>query len=90
MPPHKYFEVRSKKINELRTSKNPDPYPHKFQTTMAIPEFIDKYTHLARGDQLTNTPVSLAGRIMTIRDSNKLKFFDLHGEVTPSPWLWPY
>ena len=83
LPPHKYFEVRSKKINELRTTKNPDPYPHKFQTTMAIPEFIEKYSYLTRGAQLPDTQVALAGRCMVIRDSNKLKFYDLHGEVHP-------
>ena len=68
-------------INELRTSKNPDPYPHKFQTSMAIPEFIQKFQHLKRGELLQHTEVALAGRIMTKRDTNKLKFYDLHGEV---------
>ena len=83
LPPHKYFEVRSKKINELRSTKNPDPYPHKFQTNMAIPQFIEKYTYLQRGEQLHDTQVALAGRIMVIRDNNKLKFYDLHGDVIP-------
>ena len=82
LPPHKYFEVRSKKINELRSTKNPDPYPHKFQTTMTIPEFIDKYTYLKRGEQVTGTEIAMAGRCMVIRDNNKLKFYDLHGEVS--------
>jgi lysyl-tRNA synthetase, class II len=76
-----YFEYRAKKINELRVSKDPDPYPHKFQVSMAIPEFIEKYSHLQRGEQLKDIQVSMAGRVMVIRDNNKLKFYDLHGEV---------
>src|SRR5271170_5010367 len=84
IPTHKYFEVRSKRINELRASKNPDPYPHKFHTSMAVPEFIEKYSYLKRGEQLKDTEIALAGRVMVIRDNNKLKFYDLHGEVTTS------
>ena len=68
-------------INALRESKNPDPYPHKFQTTISIPDFIEKYSHMKRGEQLKETEVALAGRIMVIRDNKKLKFYDLHGDV---------
>jgi lysyl-tRNA synthetase, class II len=73
--------MRSKAINDLRKSKNPDPYPHKFQTTMSIPDFVEKFSYLKRGEDLKDTQVALAGRIMVKRDSNKLKFYDLHGEV---------
>jgi lysyl-tRNA synthetase class II len=69
-------------INDLRSTKKPDPYPHKFQTTMAIPDFIEKFEHLKRGELLQETEVALAGRIMVKRDANKLKFYDLHGEVS--------
>ena len=71
-------------INDLRTTKKPDPYPHKFQTTMAIPDFIEKFAHLQRGEHLQETEVAMAGRIMVKRDANKLKFYDLHGEVSPT------
>jgi len=77
----KHFENRSKEINALRETKNPDPYPHKFATTTSIPEFVEKYSHLKRGEQLKETEVALAGRIMVIRDNKKLKFYDLHGDV---------
>ena len=70
-------------INDLRASKNPDPYPHKFQTTMAIPDFIEKFSSLKRGEHLQDTQVAMAGRVMAKRDANKLKFYDLHGEVFP-------
>ena len=73
--------MRAKTINDLRKSKNPDPYPHKFQITSSIPEFTEKYGYLGRGELLKETEVALAGRIMVKRDSNKLKFYNLHGEV---------
>lgn len=49
---------------------------------MPIPEFIEKYTHLKRGELLRDIEVALAGRIMVKRDANKLKFYDLHGDVS--------
>lgn len=48
---------------------------------MAIPEFIEKFAYLKRGELLQETEVAMAGRIMVKRDANKLKFYDLHGEV---------
>jgi hypothetical protein len=76
--------MSSKAINELRASKSPDPYPHKFQTSMAIPDFIEKYTYLERGEKLLEVEVAMAGRIMVKRDNKNLKFYDLHGEVSLS------
>ena len=52
---------------------------------MAISQFVEKYSHLQRGEQIIDTEVALAGRVMVIRDNNKLKFFDLHGEVATFP-----
>lgn len=75
--------MRAKTINNLRQTKNPDPYPHKFHVSMSIPEFIAKYSHLERGQQLQETEVAVAGRILVARDTNKLKFYDLHGDVNP-------
>ena len=77
--------MRAKTINELRTTKKPDPYPHKFHTTMPIPDFVEKYKHLERGEKMEDVQVSLAGRVMVKRDANKLIFYDLYGEVPPSP-----
>ena len=80
--------MRSKAINELRKTKNPDPYPHKFQTTMSIPDFVEKFSYLQRGEDIKDTEIALAGRVMVIRDSsNKLKFYDLHGEVCSCSWV---
>lgn len=79
--------MRAKAINDLRASKNPDPYPHKFQTTMSIPNFIEKYEYLKRGELLQEIEVALAGRVMVKRDNNKLLFYNLHGEVLSQLWF---
>ena len=35
-----YFEIRSKKINKLRETKQPDPYPHKFHVDTDLRKFV--------------------------------------------------
>ncbi|PRT54991.1 Lysine--tRNA ligase, cytoplasmic [Wickerhamiella sorbophila] len=79
--PNEYFAIRSKQINELRASHNPDPYPHKFQVTASIPDFNAKYKDLAKGEHRENEKVSVAGRIFTKRESgSNLKFYVVHGD----------
>ncbi|CAG8610960.1 4965_t:CDS:2 [Paraglomus brasilianum] len=78
--PNQYFEIRSRKIQELRASKNPTPYPHKFQVDISLPSFIQKYGSLNAGEHL-NDLVRVAGRIHNKRASGaKLKFYDLHAD----------
>jgi len=49
---------------------------------MSIPDFVNKYAYLKRGEDISDANVALAGRIMVKRESStKLKFYDLHGEV---------
>lgn len=81
LTPNQYFEIRSRQIDELRTTKSPNPYPHKFQVSIRIDQFIDKYSHLKRGDELKEEKVSIAGRVFAKRESGtQLKFYVLHGE----------
>lgn len=83
LTPNQFFEIRSRQIDELRTTKSPNPYPHKFHLTIRIDQFIKKYAHLQRGEKLENEKVSIAGRIFTKRESGtQLKFYVLHGEGT--------
>ncbi|KAH7889016.1 lysyl-tRNA synthetase [Phlebopus sp. FC_14] len=81
--PNQYFELRSKAIQKLKETQDPNPYPHKFEVTKSITSFIEEYDvegKIAKGQKLDVT-VHLAGRIHNIRDSgSKLKFYDLHGE----------
>lgn len=84
--PNQFFEIRSRQISELREKNNADPsafnpYPHKFNVTTKIPEFVEKYAHLQRGETLKDVTVSVNGRIMTKRESgSKLKFYVLKGD----------
>ncbi|KAI9308605.1 lysyl-tRNA synthetase [Cunninghamella echinulata] len=78
--PNQYFELRSKSIRQLRDNQQPNPYPHKFQVEVSLPEFIEKYSKLESGEQ-SDDVITVAGRIHNKRASGaKLRFYDLHGE----------
>lgn len=38
-----------------------NPYPHKFQVELRIPEYVDKYKGLADGEQVNEKLVAVAG-----------------------------
>ncbi|KAJ6028529.1 lysyl-tRNA synthetase [Penicillium herquei] len=81
LTPNQYFEIRSKRINKLRETKNPDPYPHKFKVTHDLREFVKDYATLATGEQKPDVPIRIAGRIYTKRSSGtKLYFYDIRAE----------
>lgn len=65
-------------INHLQSS-GVSVYPHKFEVSLQIPEFIKKYTYLEKGKRLEEV-VSLAGRLTSIREHGKLVFYDLFGD----------
>lgn len=55
-----YFENRVKYLaSQKADGKN--PYPHKFQVSMSLLEYIEKYGSLNNGDHLEDVSVSLAG-----------------------------
>ncbi len=57
-------------------------HPHKWQVSVSIPEFVSRYSYLET-NQTTEEVVSVAGRVMTKRDSSKkLVFYDIFGEMT--------
>ncbi|VFQ92326.1 unnamed protein product [Cuscuta campestris] len=79
MDPTQYHENRLKALNDQKEAGQ-NPHPHKFQVSLCIPEFIEKYKGLSSGERLEEQ-VSLAGRIMMKRaSSSKLLFYDLHGK----------
>ncbi|KAL1986006.1 hypothetical protein VTN96DRAFT_7141 [Rasamsonia emersonii] len=81
LTPNQYFEIRSARINKLRETKNPDPYPHKFQVTDDLRQFLKEYEGLAKGEQKPDVTVRIAGRIYTKRASGpKLIFYDIRAE----------
>ncbi|KAH3674173.1 hypothetical protein WICMUC_003414 [Wickerhamomyces mucosus] len=81
LTPNQYFEIRSRQIDELRKTKSPNPYPHKFSVTKSIKEILNEYGHLKRGETLKDVEISVAGRIIAKRESGKsLKFYVLRGD----------
>lgn len=62
-------------------TKNPDPYPHKFQVTTDLRDFLKDYESLKKGEEKPDVPIRLAGRVYTKRASGpKLIFYDLRAE----------
>ncbi|KAJ1565133.1 lysyl-tRNA synthetase, partial [Cladochytrium tenue] len=84
LDPRQYFELRSRQIQRLRETANPAPYPHKFNPTMSMTEFKERFeTSIKDGEHLESVEVALAGRVHNMRDSGqKLHFLDLHAEGT--------
>ena len=74
--PNQYFEIRSSKINALRASKQPNPYPHKFHVNYKLADYVRDYSHLTKGDTQPEKEVRIGLRVMTIRSaSSSLRFY---------------
>ncbi|KAL6080031.1 Lysine--tRNA ligase [Balamuthia mandrillaris] len=81
--PSKYFDNRVGKLQELREQENLDVYPHKFEVTHTLPEYIAQFSHLENDTKQPEVSVSVAGRILSKRTSgSKLVFYDLQGNGT--------
>lgn len=80
--PNEYFKLRSAAITALKSGPKDDhPYPHKFNVTISMEEFIAKYNNLNSGEVLESVTCSVAGRVHAIRESGaKLIFYDLRAE----------
>ncbi|KAF3035748.1 lysyl-tRNA synthetase [Didymella keratinophila] len=68
--PNQYFELRSQKINALRASKSPNPYPHKFNSSTRLPHFLEAHKNMKRGEEATDVEVRIGLRIMSIRKAS--------------------
>jgi len=80
--PNEYFKLRSGAIEELKKT-DAHPYPHKFNVSISLTNFIEKYEYLKDSETLTDVEVRLAGRVHAIRESGaKLIFYDVRGEGT--------
>jgi lysyl-tRNA synthetase, class II len=76
-----YFEIRSRTINKLRQSKNPNPYPHKFSVNCDLRDFVKKYESMKSGEHAKDVEVRVGGRIYNKRASRgKLVFYDIRSE----------
>ena len=63
---------RIRKIHELR-KEGINPYPNKFERTHLAKEIIEKHKSLKPGAK-SSQKVSVAGRVMSIRDFGKIAF----------------
>jgi lysyl-tRNA synthetase class 2 len=73
-----YFEIRSRQINELLQTQDPNPYPHKFQVTYDCSQFEKDYGHLKSGESDKSVELRIGARIYNKRSSgSKLIFYDI-------------
>jgi len=80
LDPTAYFENRCRAV-VARKAAGDNPYPHKFHVDTRLPEIVAKYSDLEAGAQLTEVPLSVAGRVMLKRSSGaKLVFYDLKAD----------
>ena len=77
LDPTKYFENRKTFLTkEIEAGKN--PFPHKFQVTIGLPEFIKKYKDITKKGEFLDEVVQVAGRVHSIRKSGaSLIFYDI-------------
>ncbi|KAF4543229.1 putative lysyl-trna synthetase protein [Lasiodiplodia theobromae] len=81
LTPNQYFEIRSRAVNKLRETHDPNPYPHKFNVTDDLREFLKKYESLKTGEQLKDVEVRIGARIYTKRAAGaNLIFYDVRAE----------
>lgn len=76
-----YFEIRSRNINKLRQTKNPNPYPHKFHVNYDVRNIVKEYDSLKSGETRKDVEIRVGGRIFNKRTAgNKLVFYDIRTE----------
>lgn len=81
LDPTKYLENRIKWLGDQK-EKGINPYPHKFDVSIRLSEFVKKFGPLAKkGEWFENETVSVSGRVTTMRASSaNLIFYDIVGE----------
>lgn len=81
LDPTQYFVNRQAALAALREAGT-NPYPHKFQVDMRVPEYVERYSaSVADGERDENVTVRLAGRIYSKRSQGaKLVFYDIRGD----------
>lgn len=80
LDPTKYYENRTKQIMNMQ-EQGQNPFPHKFQVSLRIPEYVKSYEHLQAGQHDEGMTIALAGRVMSMRTaSSKMQFYDIHGD----------
>jgi lysyl-tRNA synthetase class 2 len=60
LDPNQYHERRLRALESAKAAGR-NPYPHKFQISMLIPEYVAKYLDIKAGSRLDQQRESLAG-----------------------------
>ena len=61
--------------------KGSNTYPHKFEVTQSIPQYLKTYENLKPNEQMNSLNVSIAGRVMGMRAMSKnLRFYDVQAD----------
>jgi glutathione S-transferase len=80
LDPTKYFENRKAWLQK-RMDSGENPFPHKFEVTLSLPEFIKKYNDITKKNEFLPEIVQVAGRVHSIRKSgSSLIFYDIRGD----------
>ena len=75
-----YFELRSAMVAS-EEEKGKATYPHKFEVTSSIPQYLITYEKLQPNEELINLNVSVAGRVIAMRAMSKnLRFYDVQAD----------
>ena len=83
MSEHKDNPLRAekrRKLHELR-EKGINPYPHNYQRKNHAADLLQKFSGIQSGEKLESEKVSLAGRLMTMRDMGKAAFFNIQDQT---------
>jgi lysyl-tRNA synthetase class 2 len=83
LDPTKYLENRKKWIIDQKQN-GINPYPHKFEVSIRLPEFVKKYQGVTKkGEFIDGELVSVSGRVYSIRSQGAgLIFYDLISDDT--------
>ncbi len=72
-------EVRKQRSDEVKKLRELglDPYPYKFEKIHSVQTIREQYDHIKAGEIVEDSDVSIAGRIMSIRNHGKSSFFTI-------------
>uniref|UniRef100_A0A5S6R4K0 Lysine--tRNA ligase n=1 Tax=Trichuris muris TaxID=70415 RepID=A0A5S6R4K0_TRIMR len=79
LDPNEYYALRSAAVKALRDSGR-QPYPHKFDVSVSLTDFIATYSYL-KNEEILSEVVRIAGRVHSKREAGqKLIFYDIRSE----------
>ena len=70
---------KRRKLNDLRSS-GLDPFPHEFHRTHTVDTVVNAHEGLQTGESRPDATVTMAGRLMTVRNMGKASFFNFQDQ----------